>query len=64
MVYCDILPWYTAMVYKLCSHVIFLRENGNFSLEGALLGKGTDNVLQLDVGGWNRLLKERVHVCH
>jgi len=52
------------MVYKLCSHVIFLRENGNFSLEGALLGKRTDNVLQLDVGGWNRLLKERVHVCH
>ena len=44
------------MVYKLCSHVIFLRENGNFPPQGALLGEGTDNVLQLDVGGWNRLL--------
>ena len=48
----------------MCIHVVFLGVDGNPSLVGALLCKVADEILQIDVRGWDGLLQEGGHFWH
>ncbi len=56
----NIWCWFTAL---LCLPICFLVEDWYLMLCLALVSKGTDYVLKLDVGGWDWLLKERLDVA-